>query len=198
MRGFGRRLEAAQFIGIGKLIEIFQAEELEEKRGRFVEERAAGLVGAAGDADDFSLEESRHDSVDGDAADRFDFGAADGLAVGDDGESFERGLAEARGLGLLEEAVGPDGELGTRLQHVAAGDALDHKAGAFGFEFRAECFHRGLDFADGGFFAGRGFGGGRESRGAVQGVGDGFGSQGPIRGKEQRFDDARQVHPTIF
>ena len=68
MGNFRRRLESAQLIGVGKLVEAFQAEELEEERSCLVEERTAGLLRAARDADDFALEEGGDDAIDGHAA----------------------------------------------------------------------------------------------------------------------------------
>ena len=59
---------------------------------------AAREVGAAFDFDEATVEELLDHGVDRDAADGFDAGAGDGLAVGDDGEGFEGGLAEALGL----------------------------------------------------------------------------------------------------
>ncbi len=81
MGNFGR-LQPAQFVGVGKLVEAFQAEELEEKRRRFVEKRPARLLGTAGHADHLPLQQRRDHAIDGHTAHRFDFGAADGLAVG--------------------------------------------------------------------------------------------------------------------
>ena len=51
----GRRLKAAEFVGVGQFVEVLEAEELEEKRGGLVEQGAAGLLAAPGDADDFAL-----------------------------------------------------------------------------------------------------------------------------------------------
>jgi hypothetical protein len=198
MRGFGNGLEAAEFVGIGELVEALEAEKFEEKRGGLVEERPARLLGAAGDADDFPLEERGHDAVDGDSPHRFDLGAADGLAVGDDGEGFERGLAEPGRLGRIEELVGPDGELGAGLELETSRDALDHEARSVGLELGAEEVEGGVDFAGADFLVGGGFGSGGKFGRLVEDVGDGFGSQGPIRGEEQRFDNTGQVHPTIF
>src|SRR5271163_1858673 len=63
MGGLGRRLEAAELLGVGELVEVLEAEELEEERGGLVEERAAGLLAAAGDGDDLALEERGDDAV---------------------------------------------------------------------------------------------------------------------------------------
>lgn len=45
---------------------------------------------------------------------------------------------------------------------------------------------------------GAGFVRGSKPRRLVHGTRDGFGSQGSIGDKKQRFDDTGQVHPTIF
>src|SRR5271154_7030455 len=63
MRNFGC-LQAAQFVRIGELIETFEAEKLEEKRRRLVEQGTARLFGATRDADDFALEQRGHDAID--------------------------------------------------------------------------------------------------------------------------------------
>jgi hypothetical protein len=198
MGGFGRRLKAAKFIRGGELVETLETEELEEKRGGFVKERAAGQFGASGDADDFTLEQGGDHAINRDPAHGLDLRPADGLAIGDDGESFQGGLAEAGRLGSVEELVGPDGELGAGLELETAGDALDHEAGAIGFELGAEEVEGGLDFDGAASGVGRGFGGGRELGRLGESLGDGFGCERTIRGEEQGFDDARQVHQVIF
>ena len=49
------RLEAAKLVGVGQLVEVPEAEKLEEERGGLVKERAAGLLAAASDGDDLAL-----------------------------------------------------------------------------------------------------------------------------------------------
>lgn len=99
---------------------------------------------------------------------------------------------------MIEKTVRPSGELGPGLQLVAAGDALDQQAGTFGFELRLEAFDGRFNFFAGRFLEREGFRRGREPGRSMQGVRDGFRSQGPIRREEQRFDNTGQVHPTIF
>jgi len=191
-------LQPAQFVGIRKFVETLQSKKFEEERGGFVEERTPGLFGTARDADDFALEQGGDHAIDGHAAYRFDFRAPDWLAVGNDGECFQRRLAEPRRLRLLEKLVGPDGKFGSRLEQITARNSLHHQAGAFSSQLIIQLLDGGFHLGDGGLFVGRGFRRGRKLHRLVQGMGDGFGRQGPIRRVEQRFDDAGQVHPTIF
>lgn len=81
---------------------------------------------------------------------------------------------------------------------VPARDALHHEARSVSLELPAQLLDGLLRLLEGDLFAGGGFGRGRKLHRLVQGMGDGFGSQRPIRGKKQRFDNTGQVHPTIF
>jgi hypothetical protein len=97
--GVGRgEFHAAEFGGVGEFVEGADGEVVEEGVGGAIEEWAAGEVGAAFDFDEAAVEELLDHGIDRDTADGFDPGAGDGLAVGDDGEGFEGGLAEALGL----------------------------------------------------------------------------------------------------
>lgn len=189
---------AAEFTGVRQLFEILEAEEFEEKRGRLVKKGASGLLGTTGDPDNLAFQQGGNHAIDGDAAHRFHLGPADGLTVGDDGQRFERRLAEAGGLGLIEQAVGPDGEFRAGLELVTSSDALHHQAGALGLVAGAELLHGFLDLRQGGFFEGHRLRRLGELGRLVHGVREGLGIQGSIRGKKQRFDDTGQVHPSIF
>jgi hypothetical protein len=181
----------SEFGGVGEVVEIFEAKVLHEELGGLVEEGAAGDFGAASDADEVAVEEGLHDAIDGDAADGFDVGAGDGLAVGDDGEGFHGRGAEA-GLAVLgEELAEPGGEV--RLgDELPAGSAFADFVGAAGLGvFLLELLDgvlelRGFDFGeagDGGILL-RGVGGPFEEGRKFLG-GDRF-----LGGEEDGFDDA--------
>lgn len=100
-------------------------------RGNFVEERATGDGGAPSDVDEIAVEEFLQGGVAGDAADGLDGGLGDGLAVGDEGEGFEGGVAEAFDGFLGEKFLEPRGEIG--FGENAPGEiVLDDGEGAAG------------------------------------------------------------------
>ena len=107
---------------------MLQAEAFEEFRGGLVEEGAAGGLGAARQLDEAALQQGGDDAIDGDAADRLDVGAGDRLAISDDGEGLQRGLAQFAGAGLVEELADPGGGLGPGAEAVAARQLLDDDA----------------------------------------------------------------------
>ena len=87
---------------------------------------------------------------------------------------------------------------GRVFKQVTARDPLHHEAGTLRGQSGVELLDGGFDLGQGGLFVSGGFRRGRKLRRLMQGMRDGFGGQGPIRRKEQRFDNAGQVHPTIF
>ncbi len=135
-------LKPAQLVGIGQLIEAFQPEELKKERRCLVKKGAAGLVGATGNANDLALQQRGDDSVDGDAAHGLDLSTAQRLAVGDHRQRFERGLAQPWSARLGEKAIGPKGEIRSRLDLVTAGQTLDHQARTGIREASAQIFQR--------------------------------------------------------
>jgi hypothetical protein len=155
--GYGE-WDAAEFGGVGEFVEGFEAEVLEEVFGALVEEGAAGDIGASGDADEAAFEEHIDHAIDGDAADGFDIGACDGLAVGDDGQCFEGGAAEADGFALGEKLADPGGAVGG-CDEMPAVDLLDELERARGVvEVEFDFLEEGADFGFLGF--GEGFEGG--------------------------------------
>ena len=183
-------MEAAQFVGVGKLVEAFQAEGFEEERRGFIEKRAPGLIGPAGDADDLALEQRGDDPIDGDAAHGFNLGPPQRLTVGNDSERFHRRLTEARRAWLGKESIGPDGKLGPGLELIAARDFLKHEGGAGGFHVRAQLVHGRLGVPERSLFEGAGIRRRRESGRLVENMGDGLEGQRAVGGKEERFNNA--------
>ena len=106
--GFGGRLQRSALFAFraprqlldlpqrGQIVQGGQAEYLEKFSGGAVEDRAAGNVLLAHHADEPPVEERTDHRSAVHAAHLFGFGAGDGLAVGDDGQRFERGLRELR------------------------------------------------------------------------------------------------------
>jgi len=92
----------------------------EELLGCLVKHRSPGEIGAAAGADEASLEQLLHGAVDRDAADRFDVGLGDGLAVGDEGEGLEGGGTELFGSHLGQERPDPVGEVDAGHESPAA------------------------------------------------------------------------------
>src|SRR5207244_3229423 len=86
-----------------------------------VEHGAADVFGAADDLDKVELAQTVEHLAGGDAADRFDVGAGDGLFVCDDGERLKGGGGEARVLVTLAQAAKPGVVLGQRQHLIAAG-----------------------------------------------------------------------------
>jgi len=197
MGDFGR-LEPAQFIGVGKFIQTFQAEELEKNRRGLIEQRPSRLLGAARDLDDFALQQRGENAIDRDAAHRLDLRAADRLAIGNNRESLQARLAEARGLRLIEETIGPHGKFWPGLELISATDILYHEARSCGLQLHIQLLDRSIHVSGSTLFVGGGFVRGSKPRRFIHGTRDGFGSQGSIGDKQQRFDDTGQVHPTIF
>lgn len=89
--------------------EGFETEVLEEGGGGAVEEGAPGEFAAPDGAHQGEFQEGSQGMVGGDAADRFDFGAADGLAVGDDGQRLQCGAGEALRRFGLQQGSDPRG-----------------------------------------------------------------------------------------
>ncbi len=79
----------------------------EKKLRRRVEQRTAGQFGAAGDADQRAVEQRLDDPARVHAAHRFHVRARQRLAVGDDGERFQRGRAQPRRAALGKELPHP-------------------------------------------------------------------------------------------
>jgi len=156
------------------------------------------LLGAARHADHFAFQQRGDDAIHRDAAHRLDLRAANRLAVRDDGQCFQRGLAEPRRFGLIEKPVRPDRELGPSLEDVPARDSLHHEARSIGGELRVQLLDGGVELGGSGLFIRARFRRGGKLRRLMQRVRDGFRGQGPIRGEKQRFDDAGQIHPIIF
>ena len=82
--------------------EVFEIEKLEKFRRRTVEERPARHVFARDGANQIALEQSGDHSVDVNAANGFDLGLGDRLAVGDDRESFESRCGPSAPVGRRE------------------------------------------------------------------------------------------------
>ena len=80
-----------------------ESEVFEEVFGGSIGHRAADDFGSAALFDQLSFQKGLHDAVDGDAANLFGFRAGKGLAVGDDGQSFEGGLGEFWRAGFLAD-----------------------------------------------------------------------------------------------
>ncbi len=134
MRNF-RWLEPAQFIGIGKLVEALQTEQLKEQRRGLVKQRASRLLGTTGNANDFSLQQRGQHTIDRHSAHRLNFRAANRLAISDDRQRLQAGLAQARGLGRIKETIGPDRVLRTGFKLVTARHSLNHEAGSILSQF---------------------------------------------------------------
>ena len=98
---------------------------VEELPGGAVQQRASELFGASADADKVPVDEALEHFPAGNAADGLQFGAGDGLAVSDDGESFDSRLGEPRLLPVLVEAGERGRECRQGQKPEAAGDPLD-------------------------------------------------------------------------
>src|SRR5690349_14811579 len=73
-----------------------QCEVLEKDRSRAVEQRTTKAFGTTDDVDQPSLVERLQHAAHGDATNLFDLGAADRLAIGNDGERLQRGAGQSR------------------------------------------------------------------------------------------------------
>ena len=93
----------AEFGGVRQIVDGADAEVFEKQIGGFIKQRPAGKFGAAADADQVAIEQFLDHAVAGHAADGFDGGFGDGLAVGDDGEGFHGGAAHALRLAAREK-----------------------------------------------------------------------------------------------
>ena len=128
---------------------------LHEKLRGLVKEWAACDFGAAGDANEVSVEQRLHHAIDRDATHGLDVGAGDGLAVGDDGEGFHRRGAQA-GLAVLWKKLSqPRREVGLRHQLPTCRTLADLKGPAGLGVFALELFDRvlklrGLHFREAG------------------------------------------------
>jgi len=178
-----RGLEPAQFIGIGKFVEILQSEHLKKQLSSLVKKRAAWLLGAPRHADDLTLQQGGKHAIHGNTAHRLNLRTTNRLAIGNDGQGFQAGLAQARGLGGIKEAIRPDRVIRTGLELIAACDPLDHEAGSLLGQLGIQLFDGLLDFIGSYFFEGSRFGRRRKSCGVVQGTRNRFGCEGSIRDK---------------
>ena len=86
-----------QLVGARQLLEMPQRKMLEEDRRRSVQQRTAEPFGATDDVDEAALVQRLEHAADGHAADLFDFGAADRLAIRDDRQRLERRAGQAGG-----------------------------------------------------------------------------------------------------
>src|SRR5450432_2473920 len=84
---------------------------LQEKLRRLVEQWPARDLGAPGNLDQPALHQGLQNAFDRHPADRFDIGAGDRLAVGDDRESLERGRREPGRFRGREKLPHPAGKL---------------------------------------------------------------------------------------
>jgi hypothetical protein len=92
-------LEVVDLAERRQFLERLQVEVIEELARRAEQGGLAGQVAMADDAHPVAILERAHDvRGDGDAADRFDLGARDRLAVGDERERLEQGARVARRL----------------------------------------------------------------------------------------------------
>jgi hypothetical protein len=109
----GRRWKGhpAQFIGVGKLIEIPEAKMIHEILRGFIEQRSARNFGAARNLDEAAIEQRLHYAIHCNASNGFNVGACDGLAVGNDCERFEAG-ARVELNGIPEELTQPGANAG--------------------------------------------------------------------------------------
>ena len=83
------QISRPQFFDIWEFVEISQTEVVEKKLGGFVKKRTAWDLGAAGDFHQPAFHQRLQNPLDGYAADSFDVGAHNGLAVSDNGQGFE-------------------------------------------------------------------------------------------------------------
>ena len=93
LRLFGRQRGRA-FRQRRQTIQAFQAEVLQELNGGAVLIRPARLFQAAHRLNQLAGDEGAEDAVAADPADRFDFGAGQRLAVGDDGQRLQGRLRQ--------------------------------------------------------------------------------------------------------
>ena len=90
-----------EFIRGGQISQTGQAEIFKEQRRGAVRRRAAHHLGATGSLDQSALHQSLHDTVHVHAANLFDLGTGDRLAIGDDGERLQARAATAAGDGFF-------------------------------------------------------------------------------------------------
>jgi hypothetical protein len=76
-----RQGNPAQFLGVGKLVEIPEAKMLHEILCGFVKQGSARNFRATGDLDECAIEQSLQDTIHGNAPYRLDVGPRYGLAV---------------------------------------------------------------------------------------------------------------------
>lgn len=185
-RGFDD-LAGEDVVDLGELVGTVEAEIVHEMPGGPVDEGfpGDGLV-AAGDDDEFLLEELLDAVVRADAADGLDLGLGDGLFVGDDGEGLEGGRRKA-----LEELVAV--ELGDGLVEGPLGEELPAAAALPQFEgvelggvLLADAFDAGLDLFEDDAVV-------QDGEGVVDQVHDVERRQGLLAGEDERLDVGDQV-----
>src|SRR5207302_3271907 len=88
-RSSRRQMPSPQFLRIGKLVEVTQAEMFEKERRRFVKERPAWNLSATGDSYESTLHQALQDAVHSDTANGLDIGSRDRLPVRNDRQSFQ-------------------------------------------------------------------------------------------------------------
>src|SRR5262249_17502218 len=114
-----------QLFGAWQIGRRRKTEMIEELTGRAVEQRAAQFFGPAGDPHEMAVDQALEDFSAGDAADGFELGAGDRLAVRDDRERFDGRLGEARLLSVLVETGERGRESRQGHEAKAARDPLD-------------------------------------------------------------------------
>ena len=87
-----------------KLIEAGQSEMLQELESGAIDDGPAGLVQPALLLDHAPVDQGAQDAVGIDAAHRFNVGAGHRLAIGDDGQGFQRGRRQLAGELQAEKA----------------------------------------------------------------------------------------------
>src|SRR5206468_1587260 len=93
--GSGAPQSDRQLLEPRQVLQIFQTENLHERRRGPIEQRAAQPFAARHDLDQTTLHQLVHDGAGIDAANLIDFEAPDRLAIRDNGQRFERGGRQA-------------------------------------------------------------------------------------------------------
>ncbi len=129
-RGGRRQVALAEFLRVREFVEILQAEVIQEKLRRLVEQRPPGDLGAPGDFHQPALHQTLEHAIDRDTAHRLDVRARDRLAVGHDRERLQGRRGQARGLDRRKKLSHPArvGRVARELPALGALEQLERAA----------------------------------------------------------------------
>ena len=135
-----RRVDRVEFAQRG------EAEVLEEQRRRTIEERMPRQFAAADQAHQLKIHQRLHDRVHGHAADLFDLGLRDRLAVGDNGERLQRGPGKSARAIQLQERTHIASACRSRLQTIGSSGADKAESTSAALQLLLQTTQRLVDF----------------------------------------------------